>query len=447
LEFIERSTEGYELFRRQVLDASWEEIERTSGVDHDTLAKIADYYVAAKNVVFGWTMGITQHAHGVANVQSIVNLALLRGMVGRPRAGVMPIRGHSNVQGIGSMGFTPKLKQDVLEKLESSLGVKLPTSPGLDTMGCMRAAERGDVRAALCLGGNLYGSNPDASFAGRALNNLDLVAYLSTSLNTGHVWGRGRETLILPVRTRDEECQKTTQESMFNYVRLSDGGITRHEGPRSEVDVTCALAHAILGDKPVDWSMMNRHENIRHFIARIIPGLAKMAEIDRTKEEFHIDGRILHGGTFPTRSGKAHFTPLALRPLRGTGRQLRLMTVRSEGQFNTVVYEEEDIYRGQDRRDVILMHPEDIERLGLHVNQPATVRSEAGVMRNILVRPYDIRAGNAVMYYPEANVLVPTTTDPDSKTPAFKSVLITVEPESLLEAVTDGRQALALVPV
>jgi molybdopterin-dependent oxidoreductase alpha subunit len=446
LAFIESSTEGYELFRRQVLDTSWEEIERNSGVGHATLATIADYYIAAKNVVFGWTMGITQHAHGVANVKSIVNLALLRGMVGRPHAGLMPIRGHSNVQGLGSMGFTPKLKQEVLDKLEDSLGVKLPISPGLDTMGCMQAAERGEVRTALCLGGNLYGSNPDAAFAGRALNNLEFVAYLSTSLNTGHVWGRGRETLILPVLTRDEECQKTTQESMFNFVRLSDGGKPRHEGPRSEVEVTCSLGRNILGEKPVDWSLMSSHENIRRFIAGIVPGHGRLAEIDRTKEEFHIDGRILHNGTFPTRSGKAQFTPPALGPLRGTGRQLRLMTVRSEGQFNTVVYEEEDIYRGQDRRDVILMHPEDIERLGLRVDQPAMVRSEAGILRRILVRAYDIRHGNAMMYYPEANVLVPTTTDPESKTPGFKSVLITVEPESLLETVAHGRQSLALVP-
>jgi molybdopterin-dependent oxidoreductase alpha subunit len=444
--FIERSTEGYELFRRQILDTSWEEIERNSGVDHETIVKIAEIYVAAKNVVFGWTMGITQHEHGVGNVRSIVNLALLRGMVGRPRAGVLPIRGHSNVQGIGSMGFAPKLKQEVLDKLESAFGVKLPTSPGLDTMGCMRAAERGAVRAALCLGGNLYGSNPDTAFAARALNNLDLVAYLSTSLNTGHVWGRGRETLILPVRTRDEECQKTTQESMFNYVRLSDGGKPRHEGTRSEVDVTCALARLILGDRPVDWSTMNQHETIRKFIARVIPGHAKMAEIDRTSGEFHIDGRILHGGIFPTPSGKAQFKPQAIPPLRGTLRQLRLMTVRSEGQFNTVVYEEEDIYRGQDRRDVILMNPEDIERLGLRADQTATVRSDAGVMHHVLVRKFDVRAGNAMMYYPEANVLVPATIDPESKTPAFKSVLITVEPESLLEAISVGRQALALVP-
>ena len=165
-------------------------------------------------------MGITHHAHGVPNVRMIVNLALLRGMVGRPRAGLLPIRGHSNVQGIGSVGVTPNLKQAILDRLESLLNVKLPTQPGLDTMACMRAAAEGKVKSAVCLGGNLYGSNPDASFAARALGKLELVVYLNTTLNTGHAWGRGRETLILPVRARDEEGP-TTQESMFNFVRLS----------------------------------------------------------------------------------------------------------------------------------------------------------------------------------------------------------------------------------
>jgi anaerobic selenocysteine-containing dehydrogenase len=234
------------------------------------------------------------------------------------------------------------------------------------------------------------------------------------------------------VRTRDEECQATTQESMFNFVRLSDGGKSRHDGPRSEVAVITDLAHALLGDKPVDWMAMRDHGNVRRFIARIIPGHEKIAEMDRTKEEFHIGGRVLHDGAFPTHTGKAKFQPHAIPSLRGTAKQLRLMTVRSEGQFNTVVYEEEDIYRGQDRRDVILLNPQDIARLGLSEDQRVTVRSDTGEMHDILVRPFDLRAGNALMYYPEANRLVPTTVDPDSKTPAFKSVVVTVVPESVL---------------
>jgi anaerobic selenocysteine-containing dehydrogenase len=291
----------------------------------------------------------------------------------------------------------------------------------------MRAAERGEVRSAVCLGGNLYGSNPDARFAARALNNLDLVVYLSTTLNTGHAWGRGRETLVLPVLARDEETQPTTQESMFNYVRLSDGGPARLQGPRGEVDVLASLAARVLGDKsPVDWEALKRHCHLRQMIGQVVPGFEKLADIDRTREEFQITGRTFHVPRFGTPSGKARFTVHPLPP-RGADGELRLMTVRSEGQFNTVVYEEEDVYRGQDGRDVVLLNRADIARLGLRVDQRVTVRSATGPFPGVRVRVHDIRAGNALMYFPEANVLVPATTDPLSKTPAFKSVAITIE--------------------
>jgi molybdopterin-dependent oxidoreductase alpha subunit len=431
--FIREATEGFEAYRDQVHATNWDTIEHHSGVERSTIERIADIYSRAPSAIFGWTMGITQHEHGVANVQSIINLALLRGMAGKPRAGLMPIRGHSNVQGMGSVGVAPALKQKILDNLETYLKIKLPTRPGLDTMGCMKAADQGAVRSAVCLGGNLFGSNPDAKFAMRAISNLDLIAYLSTTLNTGHAWGRARETLILPVQARDEEAQPTTQESMFNFVRLSDGGPRRYEGPRSEVDAIASLGERVLGDKTsVDWKALRQHCHLRQMIGQIIPGYEKIADIDRTHEEFQVGGRTFHVPRFATPSGKAQFKVHAIPPLAGSDSQLRMMTVRSEGQFNTVVYEEEDIYRGQDRRNVILLHRADIERLGLHVNQHVTVRSAVGALSGILVREYDIRAGNALMYFPEANVLVPTTTDPDSKTPAFKSVLITLEPEGVV---------------
>jgi molybdopterin-dependent oxidoreductase alpha subunit len=451
--FIAQATEGFEAFAEQVRALSWAEIERDSGVDRATIEKVADLYCSARNVVFGWTMGITQHEHGVANVRAIINLALLRGMVGHPRAGLLPIRGHSNVQGIGSVGVVPNLKQQILDNLESWLKVKLPRSPGLDTMACVQAADRGAMRSAFCLGGNLFGSNPDAKFAHRALGKLELVTYLNTTLNTGHAWGRGRETLILPVQTRDEEPQPTTQESMFNFVRLSDGQQPRLQGPRSEVGLIASIARQVLGDgSPVDWQALQGHCHVREMIARVIPGYQQIGAIDQTRQEFHIEGRILLQARFPTPTGRASFAATPLPSLPGADNQLRLMTVRSEGQFNTVVYEEEDIYRGQERRDVILLNRADIARLGLHVDQRVTVRSSVGEMARVLVREYDIRAGNALMYYPEANVLVPTATDPFSKTPAFKSVLITVtadtsvDPGSGLGAeVSGGRKPLTVI--
>jgi molybdopterin-dependent oxidoreductase alpha subunit len=427
--FLNQHCDGWDEFQDWLISVPWDELLAKSGVTRAEIDQMAATYAAAKNVVFSWTMGITHHAHGVQNVQSIANLAMLRGMLGRRNAGLLPIRGHSNVQGIGSVGVTPKLKDAILERLESEYGLQLPTTAGLDTMGCMEGADRGELSVGICLGGNLYGSNPDAKFAAAALQQLDQLVYLSTTLNTGHVLGRAKETIILPVLARDEEPQSTTQESMFSYVRLSDGGPARHAGPKSEVEVVSAIASRVVdANGPLDWEALEKTGNIREMISRVIPGYEAIAEIGETKKEFQIAGRTFHKPQFPTASGHAKLHVHSIPDLKGTGHELRLMSVRSEGQFNTVVYEEEDVYRGQDRRDVILMHSVDIQRLGLQAEQRVTVCSRTGRMPNILIREYDdIRDGNVLMYYPESNVLISRASDPQSKTPAFKGELVWIE--------------------
>jgi anaerobic selenocysteine-containing dehydrogenase len=208
----------------------------------------------------------------------------------------------------------------------------------------------------------------------------------------------------------------------------------------------------VLENGPIDWRSMRSTGKIREAIAKVIPGFEKLATIDQTKEEFQISGRTFHQPRFPLEGGRAKFHVHKLPELRGSAAenafrdsavgdalggvpQLRLMTVRSEGQFNTVVYEDEDLYRGQERRDVILLHPDDMQRLNLTENQRVTVRSETGQLDNILARPFpEIRAGNALMYYPEANVLVPRYADPQSRTPSFKSIVVTVEAKVAAEA-------------
>jgi molybdopterin-dependent oxidoreductase alpha subunit len=514
--FVSHCTKGWGDFQVHLRALTWSDIEWHSGVDKATIERVARLYANARRAVFAWTMGITHHLHGVDNVRAIVNLAIMRGMVGKPGSGLLPIRGHSNVQGIGSVGVTPKLKQAIFDRLESHYGLNLPTTPGYDSLACIEAARAGKLKQGWCLGGNLFGATPDAKTASESLGKLDWLCYLSTTLNTGHVQGRARETLILPVLARDEEPQPTTQESMFNYVRMSDGGPRRHDGPRSEVELIAHLARGVLGDDgPINWQSLEQHRNIRTMIASVVPGYESLATIDDTRREFQIAGRTIHEPRFKTPGGKARFhsvtipciePPLSLAKRDGhrqptdaplttgtphttdtpvttgtpvtirtatvrerathetgtakfhTGRAkfyfapqkssephegrakfhfaqdgntecLRLMTIRSEGQFNTVVYEDEDIYRHQDRRDVILMHPADIERLGLQLDQRVSVKSEAGQMNGIIVREFDIRPGNAAMYYPEANVLVPATADPESRTPAYKSVWVTLIPE------------------
>ncbi len=427
--FLRDHCEGADAWLASLREASWDEIYVKSGCAAADIQAIADRYAKAKKAVFSWTMGITHHAHGVQNVQAIANLALLRGMVGKEHAGLLPIRGHSNVQGIGSMGVTPQLKTAVFEKLQQELQVKLPTTIGRDTLACMEGADDGSLKWGFCLGGNLYGSNPDATYAARVLSKLDQLVYLNTTLNTGHAHGLAKETIILPVLARDEEPEATTQESMFNFVRLSDGGPRRHLGPRSEVEIIANLAEEVLGNGPVDWRSMQQTASIRAAIAKVIPGFEQIENIEKTKQEFQIPGRTIHAPKFPTASGKAILHVHELPDLPDADGGLRLMTVRSEGQFNTVVYEDYDVYRGQDRRDIILLHPDDMRRLKLTDEQRVLVRSSVGEMKNILARSYEyIRAGNALMYYPESNVLVPRTADPKSRTPAFKSIMIQVEP-------------------
>ncbi|MFM9197423.1 MAG: molybdopterin dinucleotide binding domain-containing protein [Planctomycetia bacterium] len=397
---------------------------------------ITAQYAASKRAIFAWTMGVTHQLHGAATVQAIAALALMRRMVGRSGAGLQPIRGHSNIQGMGTVGVTPTLKKAIFERLESHYGVKLPTTKGYDTLECLDAAEAGRMRFALCLGGNLYGASPDASYARAAMGKIDTVVYLSTSLNTGHASGTGaEETIILPVLARDEEPEPSTQESMFSYIRLSDGGKPRHVGPRSEVEIiadlalrVCGEAAAAGGTSPVDWRQMAQTSTIREAIAKIVPGLEEIATIDRTKKEFSIPGRALDNPAFPTADGKAH---LFVHDLPAAPEGMQLMTIRSEGQFNTVVYEEEDLYRNQTRRDIVLMHPDDIRRLGLADGAKCRITSSTGEMRGQLVSAFDqIRPGNVAMYYPESNVLVPKAADPLSRTPAYKRIAVTVAADS-----------------
>jgi molybdopterin-dependent oxidoreductase alpha subunit len=437
---------------------SWDEIIAKSGVSRDDIEKIVAVYSKAKNVVFSWTMGITHHAHGVKNVQAIANLALMRAMAGHPGCGLLPIRGHSNVQGIGSMGVTPKLKDAIFNRLQSHFGVQLPTTRGRDTMDCIEGAAAGELKVGFCLGGNLYGSNPDSKFAAEAIRNLDQIAYLSTTLNTGHAHGLARETIILPVSARDEEEQPTTQESMFNFIRMSDGGPKRHAGTRSEVEVIASIAANVAhpsasgrrsavvdfaegsddsGANPrqsrgltaIDWSAMRSTSQIRQAIARIVPGFEKIADMDQTKDEFQVADRTFHLRKFATPDGRAHLHSHELPELPGSGGgEIRLMTLRSEGQFNTVVYEEEDLYRGIDRRDVILLHPDDLRRFDVKHGDRIVIHGPAGSMRDIRATEFpNIKPGNAAMYYPECNVLIGRTLDPQSKTPAFKCVIVRIE--------------------
>ncbi|WP_262695340.1 FdhF/YdeP family oxidoreductase [Kordiimonas aquimaris] len=430
-DFIENHTNGFDAFRTHVTQTSWDDILSITGLKKAAFEDIADRYARSNNAVFAWGMGLTHHLNGVENIECLANLAILRGMVGRPNAGLLPLRGHSNVQGIGTIGVKPVLADDVFSSIEQNLSVQLPTEEGMDTMACMQAAERGEIDAAIIMAGNLFAANPNSKWSQRALNKVGFKLFLTTTLNQGHVNGvEDGENLILPVTARDEEWSPTTQESMFNFVRLSSGGILRHDCVRPESVILCDIADGVLPNSSFKFAPFKNHSKTREAIAATVPGMEALADIDVAKKEFHITGRIFHTPKFKTPSGKAQFICCPIPAANMTVLQdypFKLSSIRSEGQFNSIIYENHDTYRQTDNRWCVLMNATDIDALGIGKGQKVTVLSEHGVMHAVHVYSYDVPSGNILAYYPEANALTGTAVDARSKTPSFKNTAVRID--------------------
>ena len=426
--FIQNFTSGFEAYHACLEQMNFNQLCKESGVAEQELNEVATLYGNAKNVVFTWAMGITHHTHGVENVEAIANLAMLRGMIGRPNAGLLPLRGHSNVQGVGSVGVSPTLKQSIFENIESQLQISLPKSPGWDTMACMRQSAAGQVDVAWIMGGNLYASNPNLTYAENALNKIKTKIYLTTTLNDGHLVPSEGEIIIFPVLARDEEMQKTTQESMFNYIRMSDGGIKRMQNARSETEIIVNVASVLIDSKVFDFSPFILHKNIRKAISKTVPGFEKIGEMDEKSAGFHLSGRIKHEPTFDTDDGKAKFVIPKLPTAQTLDEnEYLLMSVRSEGQFNSVIYEENDSWRGANKRTVIFMHPLDMESAKLIKGDFVEIVSTVGILENYEVLPFDIARGCVMGYYPETNRVVEGKLDHRSQTPAFKNTLVRIK--------------------
>jgi molybdopterin-dependent oxidoreductase alpha subunit len=426
-DFIQSHVEGWHEVEAHVRGVGWHELIEATGLVRTDVDRAVDALLRARRGVMLWAMGLTHHDHGVQNVMALANLALARGWVGREGCGLLPVRGHSNVQGVGSMGFTPGLKQAFASRMADAYGRSPAPQPGLDTYRSMEAAHAGRIDVAVQLGGNLFGSSPDRKWSATAFRRIGTTCTLSTTLNEGHVHGRGRQHIILPVLARDEERQSTTQESMFNFVRLSVGG----EAPpgdevKSEVEIVCALAARVLPTGQFPFDVMTDHAAVRREMTRVVPGYEPVADIGESGAEFQIAGRTLHRPVFPTASGKARAFVISLPTVELGPDEFRLTTIRSEGQFNTVVYEDEDLYRGVTRRDVVMMSAADALRLRLRENDSVDVVTTVGRMR-VVVACIDIPPGNLAMYYPEANAIVPRRIDPESGTPAFKNVTARLE--------------------
>ncbi|WP_316432153.1 FdhF/YdeP family oxidoreductase [Leptolyngbya sp. NK1-12] len=442
-DYLQAYTENWQDVLEQAKNTNWDAIISTCGVSQTEIKAAAEIIGTSKGVVFAWAMGITQHDNGVDNVYSIANTALLTGNAGKAGAGTMPIRGHSNVQGFGSMGVvvTDRLKQEIQEALERLLGRSLSRVPGYDTRALIEAADAGQIDTLICVGGNLYAANPDSTQAKRALGKINTIIYLATKPNLGHFHGLAQQnTIIIPVFNRFENPHKTTTESGNNFVRLNDEGKTHLTNADliSEVEFLTELAHRLLGDYPVNWRRLQDTQYIRQLIAQTIPGYEKIGSIDQTKEEFTIGGRIFTQPKFATPSGKAKMfvTPLPQLQLPSAADfgipesipslVLTLITGRSYSQHNTVVYKPGDRYRGMPHRNCILMHADDVERAGFREHQQVTVQGDAGKLENVEIILGSVRPASALMFYPEVNVIFKARIDKRSGTPAFKRVPVVV---------------------
>ncbi|HXC52312.1 MAG TPA: FdhF/YdeP family oxidoreductase [Candidatus Limnocylindrales bacterium] len=441
--FLDEFSSGLAELRDHVAAVSWEELEEESGITRAQMKAAADVYIGAKSVIACWAMGLTQHQHAVANVREITNLLLLRGNIGRPGAGVCPVRGHSNVQGDRTMGITEDPRPEFLDRLDAEFGITSPRRPGFDTVAALGEMLAGNVKVFVGMGGNFASATPDTARAAEALERCELTVHVSTKLNRSHVV-TGSEAIILPTlgRTeRDEQDgarQYVTIEDSMSMVHRSEGVLApASECLRSEPAIVAELARATLGRRSrVPWSdLITDYDRIRERIERVVPGFERFNE--RVKEPGGF--RLPNGARerrFATADGRARLTinPLTRRTLADG--EFLLMTIRSHDQFNTTIYGLDDLYRGiEGARDVLFMNDEDIRDAGLENGARVDVTSRSGgverSLRGLRLVAYEIPRRCLAAYFPEANVLVSLEDFADkSRTPAYKSIPVTISKAS-----------------
>ena len=440
-EFIASSTTGFEAWAEHVRDIDRDAILAATGLTWAEIEAAAAMLAGAKRIVHCWAMGITQHHNSVATIKEFVNVALAQGMIGKPGAGLCPVRGHSNVQGDRSMGIWEKPPQFFLDALGTEFGFEPPRDHGYDAADAVRAFRDRKAKVFVALGGNFVAAMSDTSVVAEAMRGAELTVQISTKLNRSHVEA-GRTALILPTLGRTEQdltggqVQRITVEDSMSEVHASRGR-SKPAGPllRSEIDIICGIAAATLGDRHgIDWAAFTTdYDRIRDRIGGVVPGCAGYTE------------RISNGGftmphpprdsrTFPTPEGKAVFTVSPIEVLQVPPGHLILQTLRSHDQFNTTVYGLDDRYRGiKAGRRVLFISAEDLSELGFADGDHVDIVSvfTDGVARRAArfrLVEYSTPKGCVAAYYPETNPLVPLDSQAvESGTPTSKSVIVRLE--------------------
>ena len=450
--FIAEHTDGVEAYLKLLDDCSWEALQAQSGLSLQEIEQAARMYRRAERVIICWAMGITQHHHSVATIQEIVNLQLLRGNLGRPGAGLCPVRGHSNVQGDRTMGINDRPPVTLLDALEKRFQFKVPRENGHNTVEAINAMIDGQAKVFIGLGGNFAQATPDSPRTHKALQSCELTVQISTKLNRSHLTV-GRDALILPCLGRTDidlqasGPQAVTVEDSFSMIHASYGQLEPLSGSemRSEPAIVAGIAKATLGNHPVDWgALIADYDRIRELIADTIPGFQDFNQRVAHPGGFYL-GNSAGARQWKTASGKANFKANALLDdllppqVRESGEtpDLILQTLRSHDQYNTTVYGLDDRYRGvRGQRDVLFANEADILRLGFKPGQKVDIRSlwNDGIERRVssfTLLAFDIPAGQAAAYFPEANPLVPLeSAGVGNSTPTSKFVAIRLQAAS-----------------
>ncbi|HEX6149802.1 FdhF/YdeP family oxidoreductase [Nocardioides sp.] len=444
-DFIDQHTVGFEAYAAGLADLDWEQVRAATGLERGEIEDAARMLAGSTATVTCWAMGITQHRNAVATIKELVNLALLQGNIGKPGAGLCPVRGHSNVQGDRTMGIWERAPEHFLDALRDEFGFEPPREHGYDTVAAIKALRDGDAQVFMGLGGNFVSVTPDTSITEAALRRAALTVQVSTKLNRSHVV-HGREALILPALGRSErdltggQKQRITVEDSMSAVHASHGPLPpASKKLRSEVDIVCSLAEATLpAELGIPWAdFRSDYSQIRRSIARVVPGCAAYDEKVDQPGGFVLPHPPRDSRTFPTDVGRAVFTVSPLEVLHVPEGRLLLQSIRSHDQFNSTIYGLSDRYRGiENGRRVVFVHPDDIVALGLAEGDLVDIVSEwrDGSERHVptfRIVGYDQPRGCAAAYYPETNPLVPLEhTAEGSNQPAFKSVIVRLERSS-----------------
>lgn len=438
--FIREHGAGYEDYCRAVELAEWPRIEDLSGISRAEIEALASLVSAGeRKLVTCWAMGLTQHRNAVATIREIANVHLLLGAVGRPGAGLCPVRGHSNVQGDRTVGIFEKMPESFLAALEKQAGIPIPRAYGLDTVGSVLAMHEGKAKVFFALGGNFAQATPDSGFTAEALRKCRLTCHVSTKLNRSHLI-HGRRALILPCLGRSERDEGplgprfVTTENSMSVVQSSQGRLApASEGLLSETEIVARLAEAVLGNRgKVRWRWLAEdYDRIRDWIEAVVPGFGSYNARVREPGGFYLPNAAKER-VWPTENGRANFSAAPLDAFTVPPGRFLLQTLRSHDQFNTTVYGLDDRYRGiSGMRDIVFLNPADLAAIGAKPGQRVDVTShwEDGErhLRGFRAIPYEMPRGLAAAYFPEANVLVPVGhVAVGSNTPASKSIEVSI---------------------